>query len=303
MINMDCPFCLIHCCKKCIVTNEENKFFYKLNKTEGEICLKCYNIKKKIYSHQSYDKKFFNQIGDIDIESILNILNEQDYKCYLCNDDLITMFYKPYCCYQFSIDRIDNIKPHNKNNIRISCYYCNCKHHNEFNQQNKICNSGCHEKKVKSKLVKTFIFNNFKKPTLIEYDINKPYGKIYKSKIAYMCGIPLMIDWLNDKKSDNQFATFLVADPLTGFAPFEFQKKAGTIILFREDEIELTIDDIDYIWEFFSMLMNYTIYQDNRSNTIVFNNWEEMIKHPCMNKKSWDNCVRSVNESKYKKIL
>lgn len=36
------------------------------------------------------------------------------------------------------------MKPHDRNNILISCYYCNCRHHPEFNQLNKLCNSKCH---------------------------------------------------------------------------------------------------------------------------------------------------------------
>jgi len=55
------------------------------------------------------------------------------------------MFYKPYCCYQFSIDRINNTLPHN-NNILIICYYCNYKHHKQFTQLHKKCNAECHIK-------------------------------------------------------------------------------------------------------------------------------------------------------------
>jgi hypothetical protein len=145
-------------------------------------------------------------------------------------------------------------------------------------------------------MIKAFKFNKFTKPIVIDYDIDKPVGKIYKSKISYMCGIPLMMDWLNDKKSDNQFATYILADPLTGWAPDEFQSKAGTIILFREDQIELTIDDLYDIWNFFAALMDYTIYKEIGNDTIKFNSWKEMIKYPCMNKKIWDNSVRIINE-------
>jgi hypothetical protein len=315
VLYMDCPCCLTFCCKKCIIDENKKKYkpFYKLNKLiEGNICVKCYNIIKKIHSHQAYDLKHFGEKGNIDVKFIIDILNEQDNKCYCCNDVLQTMFYKPYCCYQLSIDRIDNLKPHNKNNVKLSCYYCNCKHHEKFNQEQKKCKSGCHDKKIFINTIKAFKFNDFRKPTQIKYDINNPIGKIYKSKIAYMCGIPLIIDWLNDKKVDNQFATYIMADPFTGFAPIEFQSKAGTIIIFREDQIELTENDLDNIWNFFAMLMNYSSYKENAKcicekrkdgsvicscNDIVeYDSWQEMIQHPCMNKKAWDNCVRIMRE-------
>ena len=294
MINIDCSYCLIHICKKCIANQDK---IYHTNKINDIICEKCMNINKKINSNKSYDKKHFNKEGNIDIKYVVHMLNDQDYKCYLCNDDIITMFYKQYCCHQFSIDRIDNLKPHDKNNVRITCYYCNCKHHNKFTQQHKKCDSKCHEEKVITNTIKAFKFSKFTNPTLIEYDINKPIGKIYKSKIAYICGIPLMMDWLNDKKSDNQFATYIVADPVTGISPDEFQSKAGTIILFREDQIELTIDDLDYIWNFFAMLMNYTIYKEIGNETIEFDSWVEMTKYPY--KKAWNNIKRVMNESIY----
>jgi hypothetical protein len=55
----------------------------------------------------------------------------------MCNDKLTTFLYKPYCCYKFSVDRLDNQKLHNKDNIKISCYYCNCKNHKLYDKQKK----------------------------------------------------------------------------------------------------------------------------------------------------------------------
>lgn len=303
-LNMDCASCYRFYCKKCIVSREDNELFYKLNKLSDNICIKCYNIIKKIDSNQKYDLDHFGKKGDIDIETIINMLNYQNYKCYFCNNEVLTMFYKPYCCYQFSIDRINNLLPHNKYNVVISCYYCNCNHHDKFTQKNKKCNAGCHEAiemdgtdKENSKIIKAFKFDNFTNPALIEYNMNKPIGKIYKSKIAYMCGIPLMMDWLNDKKSDNQFATYIMADPLTGFSPDEFQSKAGTIILFREDQIELSDEDLNYIWNYFAMLMNYTIYEETGTDIVEYESWQGMVQHQCMNKKVWNNNIRAMKES------
>jgi hypothetical protein len=159
-LNIDCPCCYVHYCRKCVVDETQNELFYKINKLEdGSICKKCYNIIKKINANQQYDLKRFNIKGDNDIDNILNILYEQNNKCYDCNDELLTIFYEPYCCYQFSIDRINNSKPHNKNNVRITCYYCNCKHHEEFKQHNKKCNQGCHDEKLFATKIKAFKFN------------------------------------------------------------------------------------------------------------------------------------------------
>jgi hypothetical protein len=86
-----------------------------------------------------------------------------------------------------------------------------------------------------------------------------------------MCGFPLMMDWLQDYKSDNHFGTYIMVDPLTRRAPNEFQSKVGTIILFREDKQEITKKELNYIWNFFAMLMNYTVYKQNENELIEFN--------------------------------
>lgn len=57
---------------------------------------------------------------------------------------MILSNYSKSCCYQWSIDRLDNSLPHNRDNILISCYYCNCRRHPEFKQEFKICSSRCH---------------------------------------------------------------------------------------------------------------------------------------------------------------
>lgn len=144
----DCLNCYQFICTRCSKIDKDEK--------DARICNNCYNAKKpkrtlkanimnKISTHKQFDKKRFGEAGDISYNDIINLLNQQDYTCYNCGDLVETINYKAYCCYQFSIDRINNFEPHNKNNIRISCYYCNCKHHPKFNQPNKVCNSKCHK--------------------------------------------------------------------------------------------------------------------------------------------------------------
>lgn len=95
------------------------------------------NIKKCINNCNKSDKKKLNwvgkgkldHVGNIDYEHVNFLLEKQNYKCYLCNDNLITYLLAPRCCYMFSIDRLNNNKSHDKTNVKISCYFCNCKNH------------------------------------------------------------------------------------------------------------------------------------------------------------------------------
>lgn len=96
-INYDCKYCLTMCCKKCaIYPNDE--LFFKLNKIDDMICITCQNIIKKINSHNTFDKKKFNIKGDIDIDTVLLLLYEQNNKCIICHDSLLLINYKQYCC-------------------------------------------------------------------------------------------------------------------------------------------------------------------------------------------------------------
>lgn len=97
------------------------------------------NINKKISNCNYKDKKKFNVKPDITYDNIYKLLQIQKYECYICNEQILTDGYKPYCCNQFSIDRIDNTKPHNIDNVKISCYFCNCKDHSLYDKKEKIC--------------------------------------------------------------------------------------------------------------------------------------------------------------------
>lgn len=60
---------------------------------------------------------------------------------------MITHDYLPYCEYQMSIDRIDETKPHDHDNILISCMYCNCRevYVKKYGTcGKKVCKNKCH---------------------------------------------------------------------------------------------------------------------------------------------------------------
>lgn len=136
----DCANCYVMMCKLCCY--EKRSYFY---------CWDCYpcgtlkeNIQNKISRHKLYDKQHFDLVGNITTNDVIEMLRKQNSRCWVCNDIVLTVKWKPYCCYQFSIDRIDDRKPHDKDNCQISCYYCNCRHHENFNQPYKVCSQGCH---------------------------------------------------------------------------------------------------------------------------------------------------------------
>lgn len=285
-LQFDCSYCGHFLCKEC-VQQTKTVFPHTLRKKlelNCEImCMKCYHISKDIMAHNSKDKKRFGRVGDIDIYFILKCIQEQDTACYLCNVPLLTMHYQEYCSYKFSIDRIDNSKPHDKDNVRITCYSCNC----SFHPQYIYCPTKCHAKRPSKSTITAYKFNDFRRLTPVQYEKDKAIGKVYRSKVMHLCGIPIMMDWLNDNKSDNQFATYLLVEPQTGYAPLNFQQKVGTVILFRQDGVPLTKDIVEMIWNFLASLLCYSVVSEENI-LLEFNSWRDMI-HTCKFKEMWVN--------------
>ena len=132
------------------ITTEKYKLF-NIDEIEKK------NIQKAISNSKQSDKKKLtytgpsklNSIGNINYLFIKDLIDTQNYKCYLCDDIILTHSYVPHCCYKFSIDRIIDNLPHDTNNVRMSCYYCNCKNHILYGKTEKVkCDDkdcGCHQ--------------------------------------------------------------------------------------------------------------------------------------------------------------
>lgn len=125
----------------------------------------------------------------------------------------------------------------------------------------------------------------------INYNINNPIGEILESKISNLLGHKFKIDLIGDHICDNPFGTYLLADPITGFADNRFQSKLGTIILFSEDENELNIDFIYDLWDYFACLMEYRNYGDNGNYLQQYNYWDEMISNINFTQQNWNNFI------------
>jgi hypothetical protein len=113
---------------------------YKYNQIDFYkwLCEYKKNISKCINNCKQSDMKIFKQKGNIDYNYIDKLIDEQENTCWKCHDALTVFEYVPYCSYKFSIDRIDNNKPHDKDNVRMSCYFCNCVNHAKYDKNTKL---------------------------------------------------------------------------------------------------------------------------------------------------------------------
>lgn len=110
-------------------------------------------ISKKLSDFRSVDMKKFGQKGNLTIDDVLELLKKQRGKCYVCYEDVIISNWVRYCCYQLSIHCIKSGRPHDRDNVLISCFYCNSREHTgminitgivrEIDTK-KVCVEGCH---------------------------------------------------------------------------------------------------------------------------------------------------------------
>lgn len=106
-------------------------------------------IQTKINAYKKNDIQKQRPITEeyVNVEDVNELLFKQNEKCYICGDNVITQEWQSNCLYQFTLDRIDNTKPHNRSNVLISCFYCNCYGFNNDNTdicKYKLCSKKCH---------------------------------------------------------------------------------------------------------------------------------------------------------------
>jgi hypothetical protein len=103
---------------------------HKLN-TEMEILLKEINNKISSYKQQDLLKNNFDETNFITTDIILNKLLETNMNCYYCKCEMYILYEHVRELKQWSVDRIDNTKGHNKDNFVLSCLNCNIKRRNK----------------------------------------------------------------------------------------------------------------------------------------------------------------------------
>ena len=151
--------------------DEDTPFIYRINPTYSYgpgIGLERINqddeekvIKKKIQDYKQQDKQKGRPINEdeyVKVDDVKKLLFKQENKCYVCNDVVYINDYTSKCCYQMTLDRIDESLPHTKTNLCVCCKFCNCR---DFKNRSarldgitdspqwnyKLCPRGCHTMK------------------------------------------------------------------------------------------------------------------------------------------------------------
>ncbi len=86
-------------------------------------------INKKIcsYKHQDIIKKKLDINSFIDFNCVIDKMIECELKCRYCKCEMSVLYDITREMKQWSVDRIDNEKGHNKDNFHLACLDCNLK--------------------------------------------------------------------------------------------------------------------------------------------------------------------------------
>ena len=103
-----------------------NQLYLNEDFSEKNIILK--ELKKKLQSYLAQDKKKnrpYDAEKYINMEKLLPLLVASKLRCRYCKYGVMMLYNNVREPLQWTLDRIDNSKPHNTDNVVIACLKCN----------------------------------------------------------------------------------------------------------------------------------------------------------------------------------
>ena len=83
------------------------------------------------YKQQDIEKKIYDPTRLVLLKDIFELLESCQLSCYYCSQQLYLLYSNVREKKQWTLDRIDNSKGHNKDNVLIACLECNLKRRNQ----------------------------------------------------------------------------------------------------------------------------------------------------------------------------
>jgi 5-methylcytosine-specific restriction endonuclease McrA len=94
-------------------------------------------ITNKIHSYRSQDikKNLLQSDNLVDTEFVLNLLIQTQLKCFYCKEQTFVLYDEVRAAKQWTLDRIDNSRGHNKDNVEIACLNCNLRRRTMYHER------------------------------------------------------------------------------------------------------------------------------------------------------------------------
>jgi hypothetical protein len=98
-----------------------------LENSVTKIAIQQINKKISSYKQQDINKKMLNNEQFIDFNCVIHKMIESELKCRYCKCEMSILYDITREMKQWSVDRVDNDKGHNKDNFHLACLDCNLK--------------------------------------------------------------------------------------------------------------------------------------------------------------------------------
>ncbi len=84
-------------------------------------------IRRKISSYKSQDleKKMFNQDLFVSYPDVMDLFKSADLRCYYCKEVVQVLYEHVREPKQWTLERLDNSRGHNRDNVVLACLSCN----------------------------------------------------------------------------------------------------------------------------------------------------------------------------------
>jgi len=100
-----------------------------LGNSNKEIKTLLREVERKIYGykHQDIEKNIYEPAEFLSFQDIIQQMMNCKMKCYYCYGEMFVLYEKVLESKQWTVDRLDNYKGHNKDNFVLACLECNLK--------------------------------------------------------------------------------------------------------------------------------------------------------------------------------
>jgi hypothetical protein len=110
----------------------------KLPSATEEVCRELRRqIQHKISSYKMQDiqKDKFDEEKFVDFYFVVSLLMQKELKCYYCREDVYLFYNYVRENKQWTLERIENDRGHNKDNVEIACLLCNLRRRTMYHER------------------------------------------------------------------------------------------------------------------------------------------------------------------------
>ena len=93
----------------------------------GSQDLLCQQVRQKIsgYRGQDVEKRILDIEKLINLQDVLDLFKTSDLMCYYCREPVLLLYEFVREPKQWTLERLDNSRGHNRDNVVLACLHCN----------------------------------------------------------------------------------------------------------------------------------------------------------------------------------